>query len=72
MRKFKGKTMVIYIPTLTIWLISIMFFIMAIMTTESMRDLGYFVMSMITGIATFITLIATIIISKYRQRKVIK
>lgn len=72
MRKFRNNAIMRYIPTLIIWLVSIVFLVMAIFFAEPMQDLGYLVMAMITGIATFITLVITIVISKRQSRKNIK
>lgn len=69
MKKFKKHPVYKYIPTLAIWLLSVFFFVMAVFFAQPMQDLGYFVMAMITGAATFISLILTIVISKIMERK---
>ena len=63
-----NKSFVWYVPTLILWLISIIFFIMAKFFALPMQDLGYLVMAMITGIASFLTLIVTLIISKFLKK----
>ena len=69
MKKFNDKDIAKYIPTFMMWAISIIFFVIATFFAQPMQDLGYFVMSMITGLATLITLIITIIITKVQDRK---
>lgn len=69
MKKFKKRKYAPYIPTVVIWLVSITFLIKAIFFSQPMEDLGYFVMSMIAGVTTFITLIITIVLVKYINRK---
>ncbi|MDD2203270.1 MAG: hypothetical protein PHD78_02675 [Bacilli bacterium] len=69
MKKYKEAAIAKYIPTLVMWLVSIFFLVMAILSSESMKDLGYLIMSMITGLATFITLIITLCIIKYNEKK---
>jgi predicted tellurium resistance membrane protein TerC len=69
MRIFEKRPMVKYIPTIIIWLLSIFLFIMGRFFAEPMQDLGYYVMAMITGVATFIALIITIFIEKAQTKK---
>jgi predicted tellurium resistance membrane protein TerC len=72
MKKFKAHPMTKYMPTLAIWMLSIILFIYGRFFAESMQDLGYYVMSMITGLATFIVMIATLVIDNLRNRRRIK
>lgn len=69
MKKFKKKSIYMYLPTIVLWLVSVFLFTFAIFFAEPMQDLGYIVMAMITGLATFITLIVTIVIDIYRKRR---
>ncbi len=68
-KRFKKVGLYKYIPTIVIWLISLFFLLYSLFFAEPMQDLGFLVLSMITGIATFITLIVTIIIDVIMKRK---
>jgi uncharacterized membrane protein len=72
MKIFEKTSIAKYIPTLAMWLISIIFLVMAVFFSEPMQDLGYLIASMITGVATFITLIVTLFIIKYKEKRIRK
>jgi hypothetical protein len=72
MKKFKEHPLTKYIPTLAIWMLSIIFFLYGRFFAESMQDLGYYVMAMITGLATFIVMIFTLIIDNLQNRRRLK
>lgn len=69
MKKFRKHIYYRYIPTVLIWILSLILFVFAIVFAKPMQDLGYFVMALITGVATFISLIITIIIDTYQKKK---
>jgi hypothetical protein len=68
-KRFKKVGLYKYIPTIVIWLISLSFLLYSLFFAEPMQDLGFLVASMITGIATFITLIVTITIDVTMKRR---
>lgn len=69
MRIFKSSPMIKYIPVFLIWILSITLFIMGRFFAQPMQDLGYYVMSMITGMATFVALIVMIILERAERIK---
>jgi drug/metabolite transporter (DMT)-like permease len=66
--KFIAKTM----PTIMMWLVSLLLFLYAILFAEPMQDLGYLVMAMILGTSSLVTLVIIIVIDNINKRKVRK
>lgn len=69
MRRYKNYSISIYIPTLMLWLISFALFVYAIFFAKPMQDLSYMVMSLMTGVLTFIAWVVTMVIDTYKKRK---
>lgn len=69
MKRFKEKPICKYIPSLMIWLISFILFIYAIFFAPPMADIGYMIMSMMLGIATFLSFVVTMIIDAHQRNK---
>lgn len=69
MKILKNKPLYMYVPSLMIWLVSIALFIYAIFFARPMEDIGFLVMAMIAGIATFIVFVLTMVLDVARKRK---
>ncbi len=69
MKKFKHKPIRKYIPGLMIWFVSIILLIIAIFFSKPIEDLGYFIMSMITGLICLIVIIITVLFDYITKQK---
>lgn len=69
MKKFKEKTICKYIPSLMLWLASFILFIYAFFFAKPMADIGYMIISMILGIATFLSFVVTMIIDTHQRKR---
>ncbi|MDD2470029.1 MAG: hypothetical protein PHI22_03795 [Bacilli bacterium] len=69
MKKFKGKPLTKYFPTFAIWFISFISFMLGTFYAEPIEDLAFWIISIVTGLATIFVLIATIAISRVQEKK---
>jgi hypothetical protein len=69
MKIFKKTKIVAIIPSLLVFVLSIILFIKGRFFSYAMEDLGYYIMSMIIFLAAIITLSTTLIILKIKENK---